>query len=185
MIFVRLRLSEQPLKRSLQIKRFWYLVKLGELLTEINVMLCSIWYRLYNFKNAKNSHGGVLICNTLPCVFFTFFKLYEWYQIAQSTTNLANGYSESCMSYKLVVWPFLKIPSSDPANLKRWRTKIVAKLSCIDVCRNLEYAYDTNQVSVSSKTYTLFPPKQQKISLVANTIRVVNSYNHRRAQYPV
>ena len=25
--------------------------------------------------------------NTPPWVFFMFFKLYEWYQIAQSTTN--------------------------------------------------------------------------------------------------
>ena len=25
--------------------------------------------------------------NTPPWVFFTFFKLYEWYQIAQSTTH--------------------------------------------------------------------------------------------------
>ena len=24
--------------------------------------------------------------NTAPSVFFTFFELYEWYQIAQSTT---------------------------------------------------------------------------------------------------
>ena len=48
----------------------------------------------------KNIHGGVLILvklqssacnftkiNTPPWVFFTFFKLYEWYQIAQSTTS--------------------------------------------------------------------------------------------------
>ena len=24
-------------------------------------MLCVFWYHLYNFKNAKNTHGGVLI----------------------------------------------------------------------------------------------------------------------------
>ena len=28
--------------------------------------------------------------NTPPWVFFTFFKLYEWYQIAQSTTYLVH-----------------------------------------------------------------------------------------------
>ena len=54
------------------------------------------------FKNVKNTYGGVLLLvklvklqasacnftksNILPWVFFTFFKLYEWYQIAQSTT---------------------------------------------------------------------------------------------------
>ena len=26
-----------------------------------NVMRCAIWYHLYNFKNVKNTHGGVLI----------------------------------------------------------------------------------------------------------------------------
>ena len=27
----------------------------------IFVMRCTIWYHLYNFKNLKNNHGGVLI----------------------------------------------------------------------------------------------------------------------------
>ena len=57
-------------------------------------MLCTIWYHLYNFKNLKNTHAGVLLLvklqasksNTPPWVFFTFFKLYKWYQIAQRTT---------------------------------------------------------------------------------------------------
>ena len=51
------------------------------------VMVCAIWYHLYNLKNLKNTHGGVIplvklqakACNysksnTLPCVFFTFLK---------------------------------------------------------------------------------------------------------------
>ena len=46
------------------------------------VMRCSIWYYLHNFKKPK-------VCNftksnTPPWVFFTFFKLYKWYQIKQS-----------------------------------------------------------------------------------------------------
>ena len=62
-------------------------------------MRCAIWYHLYNLKNVKNTHGGVLILvklqaeacnfttkiNTPPWVFFTFFKLYKCYQIAQRT----------------------------------------------------------------------------------------------------
>ena len=61
------------------------------------VMRCAIWYHLYNLKNVKNTHGGVLLLvklqvsawnftkiNTLPWVFFTFFKLCTWYQIVQS-----------------------------------------------------------------------------------------------------
>ena len=45
------------------------------------------------FKKRENTHGGMLslACtftksNTLPWVFFMFFKLYKWYQIAQSIT---------------------------------------------------------------------------------------------------
>ena len=53
-----------------------------------------IWYHLHNLKNVKNIHGGVLLCckftksNTPAWVFFTFFKLYKWYQIAQHITCL-------------------------------------------------------------------------------------------------
>ena len=27
----------------------------------ICVIFCAIWYHLYNFKNAKNTHGGVVL----------------------------------------------------------------------------------------------------------------------------
>ena len=64
-------------------------------------MRCMIRYHLYNLKNVKNTHGGVLLLvklqaeaesnfiksNTPPWVFFTFFKLYKWYRIAQRITN--------------------------------------------------------------------------------------------------
>ena len=63
------------------------------------VLRCAIWYHLYNLKNVKSTHGGVLILvklrasacnftkiNILPWVFSTFFKLYKWYQIAQRIT---------------------------------------------------------------------------------------------------
>ena len=62
-------------------------------------MRWAIWYYLYNLKNPKNNHGGMLILvklqasgcnitksNTPPWVFFTFSELYKWYQIAQCTT---------------------------------------------------------------------------------------------------
>ena len=56
-------------------------------------MLCAIWYHLYNLKNVKNTHGGMSVLiklqvyftksNSPLWVFFTFLKLYKWYQIAQ------------------------------------------------------------------------------------------------------
>ena len=54
---------------------------------------------IYSLKNVKNSHGGVLLLvklqgsdynftksNIPPWVFFMFFKLQKWYQIAQSVS---------------------------------------------------------------------------------------------------
>ena len=64
-------------------------------------MLYSIWHHLYNLKNVKKTHGGVLLLvklqavsrlldftnsNTPPWVFFKLFKLYKWYQIEQRIT---------------------------------------------------------------------------------------------------
>ena len=77
-------------------------------LSNSNVMLCAIWYHLYNLKNVKSTYGGVLLLvklqasacnftksNTPRWVFFTFFKLYKWYQIVQ---NISNDYGDDEMS---------------------------------------------------------------------------------------
>ena len=50
-------------------------------------------YHLYNLKNVKNTHAGVILLIKLlnpattksvtpPWMFFTFFKFYKWRQIA-------------------------------------------------------------------------------------------------------
>ena len=70
---------------------------------------CAIWYHLYNLKNVKNIHGGVLILvklqaetftkiNTPPWMFFTFFKLYK---IAQRTKYIV---LENLEKYILVMF---------------------------------------------------------------------------------
>ena len=64
-------------------------------------MRCTIWYHLHNLKNVKNAQGVVLFLvnlqvkawnftkgNTPPLMFFTFFKLYKWYQIARRITMM-------------------------------------------------------------------------------------------------
>ena len=69
----------------------------GSLGLKPNETLCAIWYHLYNFKNV---YRGVMhlvtleteVCNFTksnipPWVFFKFFKLYKWQQIAQNMTN--------------------------------------------------------------------------------------------------
>ena len=63
-------------------------------------MLCAIWYHLYNLETVKNTHGGMSLLvklqayvtksNTPLWVFFTFFKLYKWYQTAQRITLKIN-----------------------------------------------------------------------------------------------
>ena len=63
------------------------------------MMRCAIWYHLNNLKNVKNTYERVLLLvklqasackftksNTPPWVFFTFFKLFRWYQIIQHIT---------------------------------------------------------------------------------------------------
>ena len=63
-------------------------------------MLCAIWYHLYNLQKCKkhawmgDTFSKVAGYNP-PWVFFTF-KLYKWYQIAQSIT-----YEKSQISKKL------------------------------------------------------------------------------------
>ena len=37
-------------------------------------------------KKRENTHGKVLLSKTTQWVFSSFFKLYKWYQIAQSIT---------------------------------------------------------------------------------------------------
>ena len=56
-------------------------------------MLWAIWYHLYNFKKREKHLGGMSLLgklqayftksNTPTWVFFTFLKMYKWYQIAQ------------------------------------------------------------------------------------------------------
>ena len=54
-----------------------------------------MWYHLYNFKNVKNTHGGVLLLVKLQgfslqlylkqrSSMSAFLELYKWYQFAQS-----------------------------------------------------------------------------------------------------
>ena len=41
------------------------------------MMLCAIWYHLYNLKNVKNTHGGVLPLVKLQAAVFKVSEIYE------------------------------------------------------------------------------------------------------------
>ena len=77
------------------------------------LLLCTIWDRLYNLKNVKNTHGGVLLfvklqvsaCNctksiTPPWMFFTCFRFHKCYQIVQSVLYVS-AYVKSCIHISL------------------------------------------------------------------------------------
>ena len=78
------------------------------------MMRCVTWYHLYNLKNVKNTHGGVLIlvefqaeaCNytktiTPPWAFFSFFKLCKWYKIAQCTLDME--FLSNCLASNFIM----------------------------------------------------------------------------------
>ena len=71
---------------------------------DIHEILYAIWLHLYNFKTVKNTHGGLLLLaklqattcgftksNIPPWVFFTFLKVYKWYQIGQRISYMLAG----------------------------------------------------------------------------------------------
>ena len=83
------------------------------------MLRCAIWHHLYNLKNMKNTHGEVLLLvklqakacnitksNTPRWVFFTFFKLCKWYQIAENVTNVWHNIS-SVVSYQRITIFFM------------------------------------------------------------------------------
>ena len=63
-------------------------------------MHCTIWDHFSNLKNVKNTHGGVLLLMNLqvypPWVFFSLFKLYKRYHIAQRITNYVYCHTDFC-----------------------------------------------------------------------------------------
>ena len=85
---------------------FTKLVSLFQFALIIIYDFCAISYHLYNSKNVKSIHGGVLkTCNftrssTSPWMFFTFFKFYKWFQIAQHITIDSSSFWPIDTSFK-------------------------------------------------------------------------------------
>ena len=49
-------------------------VECGRTIDEPNVMRCAIWYHLYNLKNLKNTHEGVLLLVKLQAKNLQFYQ---------------------------------------------------------------------------------------------------------------
>ena len=57
----------------------------------INVMLYAIWYHLYNYKNVKNTHGGVLLLVKLQASVSSFTKSNTPPRVFSRFLNCTNG----------------------------------------------------------------------------------------------
>ena len=58
---------------QVQVSSIWTFVKYVYN-ASIYVMLWAMWYHLYNFKNVKNTHGGVLLLVELQALACNFTK---------------------------------------------------------------------------------------------------------------
>ena len=109
-------------------------------------MLCAIWYHLCNLKTVKNTHGGMLILvklqaeacnftkiNTPPWVFFTFFNLFKWYQIAQRTTYMFIKW-RYFKSSAVVCWLWIK-------NINKHDSIIAHIMQCLYFSKKREWNY--------------------------------------------
>ena len=110
-------------------------------------------------KNLKNSHGGVLLIhrcfsrfwncandmacnftnsNTPPWVFFTFFNLYKWYQIAQRNISGSNLYMQffiQCLKCVIVSSASLLCASLHKKWSFPWRAFSVNVTKSVENCR--------------------------------------------------
>ena len=109
-----------------------------------------------NWKTWKNTRGGVLFLvkllasacnfpesNTPPWLFFTFLKLYKWYQIAQSITYLSKntvlGFSTACFSNGHPPYPSRKILHFFAWSL--WKTIHKTSVLCSSTLKNNSKIY--------------------------------------------
>ena len=70
------------------------LAKTGIIMSDEYVMRCAIWYHLYNFKNVKNAHGGMLLLVKLQAS-ATLLKLTLLHVHFSCFLNETNG-TKSC-----------------------------------------------------------------------------------------
>ena len=103
--------------------------------------LSDLVQNLYNLKNMKSTHGGVLLliklhaltCNftksdSPPWAFFTFFKLYKWYQLHKAShmvtltlyiTILSKSFHDTQIHTSCkILWKLLPLWSNRRSSLK-------------------------------------------------------------------
>ena len=71
----------------------------------ICVTFCAIWYHLYNFKNVKNTHGGVLLLVKLQECFITLLQVTHLHGCFLNCTNSTKSRKTSHV-FSLIVYIF-------------------------------------------------------------------------------
>ena len=80
-------------------------------------MLCAIWYHLYNFKNTKNTHGGVLLLVKVTLLHGCF----HIFKIAQMVPNRA--------THHIIFIIFCRLQGNTPWIIAPWTIAIPQPIS--------------------------------------------------------
>ena len=149
-----------------------------------NVMRWASWYRLYNLKNVKITHGGVLILvklqvsacnftriNTPLWVFFTFFKLYKRYQIAQHTTNRLWKAGEHLYSFLLMKLLMLNKENWPCCNvLLIWNSRDTSRGTCQNGLTTVLYPQLPSSTTFLRLRYAMMPDLSVNLRLFENDL---------------
>ena len=87
-----------------------------------NVMLCGICYHLYNLKNVKNTHGGVLFLVKLQASVYNFTRSLSPPWVFSRYLNCANGTKSrkaSQIFFEKILLLFIKIWSNSVIQLQQ------------------------------------------------------------------
>ena len=92
-------------------------------------MRCAIWYHLYNFKNVRDTHGGVLILVKLQAsATCNLYKLYKWHRIAQ---RINGSYMWNAISKRSIEMFYVRME----LNCFSKKKKKILKCQSLKVCQ--------------------------------------------------
>ena len=146
-------------------------------------MLCTIWCHFYNLKNMKNTHGGVLLLvkkpatllkvTLSPWVFFTFFKINKWYQMAQHITMYCNRDFDFFFQCSSKVFPKSWNINRDELDLKQRTALIILPMFQSFLFRDIWYKW---LLHISANIY-LFKVKNRNTRRKCEMFKVDNKNN--------
>ena len=141
-----------------------------------------ICYPVYNLKKRKQYQWRNITSNftknkTPPWVFFTFFKLYKWYQIAQRITIIDNyrcvqnpvkhaafGEKKRCFHLRCLTWFWIRlwkyhVPLDPESRTSAERLMYVQFTSCV---QGVTFSLNLKQIFYSLKSYQNWKKKSNK-----------------------